>query len=324
MGCEQLDPAVAPLVRQIADYAVRYRDRTTARDALACADELRDRFDIAVPDEGRPAEQVLGDLIAAAEPGLIGSTAEGFLSWVIGGSHPAGVAADWLTSIWGQNAAIYQTSPSAAICEEACARGLLDLLDLPSESEVGFVTGATMATFACLAAARGETLRRAGHDFERHGLQGAPHVNILIGEDAHAANWSALRYLGFGKANFVIVQADDNGLMRAEALRRAAEKIAGPAIIVAQAGHINSGGFDDFRAVADVAAKLDAWVHVDGALGCGRGRHPPSGHSPMALTWRIPGRSTGTNGCKLPTTAASRSSATKPRLGKRCRRRPDI
>lgn len=288
-----IDTNGIPVLSRIATYADRYNEGLAARNAEASAGELLRRFDIGIPDEGRPPYQVVRDLIEAAEPGLTGSTAEGFLSWVIGGSHPAGVAADWLTSVWGQNAAVYQCSPAAAACEDIAGQWLVDLLGLPAGSAVGFVTGATMATFTCLAAARGEVLRRAGYDIDRDGLQGSPRISILMGEDAHVANHAALRYLGFGESNLVPVEADRNGLMRIEALRDAARQVTGPAIIIAQAGHINSGGFDDFPAIAEAAADLGAWVHIDGAFGLwarsARSLKPLTGGVELADSWAVDG-----------------------------------
>jgi glutamate/tyrosine decarboxylase-like PLP-dependent enzyme len=138
-------------------------------------------------------------------PGLVGNTAPDFFGWVMGASHPVGVAADWLTSDWGQNAAIYATSPAAAIAEEVVASWLVDLLRLPRESSVGFATGATMASFTCLAAARTEVLRRVGYDLESEGLTGVPRISVFVGEEAYTTIFSGLRYLGFGKKNLVEV-----------------------------------------------------------------------------------------------------------------------
>ena len=156
--------------------------------------------------------------------------------------------------------------PIEAVAEEVCEKWLLELMDLPRESSAAFVTGATMAGFVGLAAARGEVLRRAGYDISR-GLRGAPPVTILIGEDAHVSNFAALRYLGFGEDDFARIEADASGVMKPAALRAAAAKVDGPAIVVAQAGHIHSGAFDDFETAADVTAALGGWLHVDGAFG---------------------------------------------------------
>ena len=262
----QLVPVRAALFSRIAAYAEAIAAVDVKLDAEESREALRRGFDLDLPERSRDADRVIEDLIRAAEPGLVGSTREGFLAWVIGASAPAGVAADWLAAFWGQNAGIYQTSPAAAVAEEVCEAWLLDLLDLPRESSIGFVTGATMASFVGLAAARYEVMRRAGYDVSR-GLQNAPEVTILIGADAHVSNHAALRYLGFGSDNLVEVPATAEGVMHPDALRAAASGIEGPAIVVAQAGHIHSGAFDDFDTAADVAAQLGGWLHVDGAFG---------------------------------------------------------
>lgn len=249
------------------DYAVNYRQQPRALDATSTADDLRRNFCIPTPEKGKDGRAVINDLITAAEPGLVAATNPKFFAWVIGGSDTTGVAADWLTSMWGQNAGIFQTSPAAAVAEEAVSAWVLDLLDLPRESSVGLVTGATMAGFVGLAAARGDVLSRAGHNIEEQGLQASPLIHVFLCDDAHATNYAALRYLGFGEANFVRIDADSQGLMQVDRLRRAMEARTGPKIVIATAGHINSGGFDDFEALTRLCRFHNAWLHVDGAFG---------------------------------------------------------
>ena len=261
------DEAVTRALDRAAAYGRRFRRHRRALHPTADASELRRLFDVGLPNAPRDAVAVLDELIRAAEPGLVGNTDPRFFAWVMGGSHPAGVAADWLTSIWGQNAAIFQTSPAAAIAEEVTAKWLLELLELPRESSVGFTTGATMAAFICLAAARGEVLRRAGHDFDRDGLQGAPELVVLASDDAHESNFAALRYLGFGTRNITRLATDGEGAIDARALGVALAARRGPVIVVCQAGQINTGAFDRFDAIADLAAAHGAWLHVDGAFG---------------------------------------------------------
>jgi glutamate/tyrosine decarboxylase-like PLP-dependent enzyme len=177
------------------------------------------------------------------------------------------MAADWLTSAWAQNVGNAYATPTASAIEETCSRWLLDLLDLPRESSVGFVTGATVANFTCLAAARGEVLRRAGWDGEANGLFGAPPIHVVLGEDAHSTVFSALRYLGLGTERVVSVPIDDEGRMRAGAFEAAMRDLDGPIIAIAQAGHINSGAFDPFAEIAPIVRAKNAWLHVDGAFG---------------------------------------------------------
>ena len=266
-GDDDGDDDSARALARAAEYGRQFRGAGRPLHPMATAEQLRAAFDIGLPEDGRPGADVVEDLIHAAEPGLVGNVDGRFFAWVMGSSHPVGVAADWLTAIWGQNAGIYQTAPAAAIAEEAAARWLLDLLDLPAESSVGFTTGATMAAFICLAAARGEVLARAGHDFDRDGLQGAPIVRVLIGEDAHASNFAALRYLGFGEGNITRIPADGEGVLDTAALGEVLAANSGPVIAICQAGQINTGAFDRFEELAELTAAHGAWLHVDGAFG---------------------------------------------------------
>ncbi len=258
---------VAPAMSHAAKYGLTWRSQVRPLDATVSTDDLRARFGGPTPEAGMDETTVITDLIHAAEPGLVGNTRPGFHAWVMGGSSPVGVAADWLTSVWGQNAGIYQCSPAAATAEEVAAGWLLDILDLPREASVGFVTGATMAGFVCLAAARGEVLARFGHDFDADGLYGCPRITVFISEDSHISNMAALRYLGFGARQIVRIPCDNQGRMRVDDLTDRVQQTVGPKIFVGTAGHINSGAFDDFNRLADLAAKQGAWLHVDCAFG---------------------------------------------------------
>lgn len=252
-----------------AKAAIAYRRDLPAlpqRPALPYSEAIR-RFQAVLPETGKAAEAVISDLVEAAAPGLHAHAGPRFFGWVIGGSHLVGVAADWLAGAWGQNAGNHQAAPAAAGAEAVAGAWLLDLLDLPRESSVGFVTGATMANFVCLAAARSEVLRRTGWDVEADGLFGAPPVTVLIGDEAHATVYSALQFLGFGRDRVVRVESDGEGRIRPEAFQAAAEAADGPVIAVLQAGQINSGAFDPFSAIIPAAQKAGAWVHVDGAFG---------------------------------------------------------
>lgn len=260
-------PAVAGPLATASAYASNYRNTKTMLHPTASLADLRKSFGGDLPAKGQPGEQVIADLIEAAEPGLVGNTQPGFFAWVMGSSHPTGVAADWLTSIWGQNAGIYQCSPAAATAEEMACGWVLNLLDLPRAASVGITTGATMAGFIGLAAARDEVLRRAGHDLAEDGLQGAPRITVFISEDTHVSNLAALRYLGFGNRNIERIAIDDQGRLVIADLAARMAQTEGPKIMVATAGHINSGAFDDFHALADLAAHHEAWLHVDAAFG---------------------------------------------------------
>ena len=264
-----MDKTTKDMLMRAAKQAIAYRDRVDMASPYpqASVEMLRQGFDIGLPENGRAIQDVLTDLVSAAEPGLIGSTSSSFHGWVIGGSHPAGVAADWLTSAWGQNGCIYQTSPAAAIAEEVTENWLLDLLDLPRNASIGFTTGATMASFICLAAARLEVLGRVGWDINEDGLFGAPEVSVFVSEEAHSSVFATLRYLGFGQRRLVRIAADNEGRIDCENLRHTLTETDGPKIIICQAGHINSGAMDDFRALAALRDEHGAWLHVDGAFG---------------------------------------------------------
>lgn len=233
----------------------------------ATTQELRALFDVGLPDEGRDGVEVIENLATAAEKGLVPLTHSNHYGWVMGASHPVGVAADYLTSAWGQNAGIYQTAPAAAIAEEVAAKWLLDLLRLPETSSVAFATGATMASFICLSAARTEVLKRANYDLEEEGLFGAPQIHLFLGEEAHATIHADLRYLGFGRKNLIGVRCDEEGRMIASDLEDKMALHDGPKIVIVQAGHINSGAFDPFTQIMPIAKNHDAWIHVDGAFG---------------------------------------------------------
>lgn len=258
------DPFEVALARA-QQYRQSLAERAPRPSITATA--LEARFDGPVPERGVPADVIIEALAEAADPGLVASPGRRFFGWVIGASHEAAVAADWLTSAWGQNAGLYACSPSAAMAEKVSSRWLLDILRLPEECSVGFVTGATMANFTCLAAARNAVLARVGWDVEALGLHGAPRVRILMGADAHASVLAALRFLGFGSGTVERIATDAEGRMLSDALGHALDAATGPAIVIAQAGQINTGAFDPGREIAAHCERHAAWLHVDGAFG---------------------------------------------------------
>jgi glutamate/tyrosine decarboxylase-like PLP-dependent enzyme len=229
--------------------------------------EMRAALGGPVPDGPTPPAEVIAALAAAADPGLVATASGRFFGFVFGGATPAALAADWLTATWDQNAGLYATSPAAAAIEEITGGWLLDLLGLPAHASVGFVTGAQMANFTALAAARHEVLRRAGWDVERRGLVGAPPIRVVAGADRHDTIDRALRFLGLGTDVIVPVPVDDQGRMRADALPAALAGHTGPMIVCAQAGNVNSGAVDPLAPIVDLAHEAGAWVHVDGAFG---------------------------------------------------------
>lgn len=266
---ESFKSSHAAALERACRRALEYRQRSEKLPPRPTAKltDLRAAFDVGIPEEGRDPVWIIDTLADAAEPGLIGITSPRFFGWVMGASHPVGVAAEFLTAAWGQNAAIFQCSPAAAVAEEVAGRWLLDLLDLPQQSAVGFTTGATMAGFICLCAARTDVLRQAGWDLEEEGLSGAPEVRVFLSAQAHATIHSGLRYLGFGERQKVSIETDTQGRMVTRNLAKKLRQHDGPRIIISQAGHINSGAFDDFAAMAELAREHAAWHHIDGAFG---------------------------------------------------------
>lgn len=222
-----------------------------------------------LPDApGDPAATV--DLLArACEPGLAAMPSGRFFGFVIGGTLPAALGADWLTSAWDQNSMLRTVTPAHSAVDEVAGTWLLDLLGLPPGAAVGFATGATMSNFTCLAAARDAVLREAGWDVARQGLTGAPPVRVLVGRERHDTVDLALRYLGLGEPT--PVPADEQGRIDAGALAQALADPAGapgaPTIVVLQAGNVHSGAFDPFADCVAAARQHGAWVHVDGAFG---------------------------------------------------------
>jgi glutamate/tyrosine decarboxylase-like PLP-dependent enzyme len=220
-----------------------------------------------LPEMGIDPDEVIDNLVRGAEPGLVASAGPRYFGFVIGGSLPAALAADWLTSAWDQDAVLYVTSPAAAVIEDVAASWVLDLLGLPPTSSVGFVTGAMMANFTALASARHEVLARVGWDVEERGLIGAPPIHVVIGEEAHVTVTRSLGLLGLGRGRVTRVPADEQGRMRADALRETLASREGPTIVCAQAGNVNTGAFDPFAEIADAVQEHGAWLHIDGAFG---------------------------------------------------------
>jgi glutamate/tyrosine decarboxylase-like PLP-dependent enzyme len=235
--------------------------------ARAGRDEMIAALDGPLSQGGEDAAAVLDLLAGQAERGASACAAPRYFGFVIGGSLPVALAADWLVSTWDQNAGIHVISPLAAALEEIAARWLLDLFDLPRESGVGFVTGCQMAHFTCLAAARHGVLRRSGWDVEVDGLHGASRIHVVASGEAHVTVDVALRYLGIGTRALVHVEADEQGRMRADRLRELLPTLQGPVIVCAQAGNVNTGAFDPLREIGELTRAHGAWLHADGAFG---------------------------------------------------------
>jgi glutamate/tyrosine decarboxylase-like PLP-dependent enzyme len=257
------------LFTQALEQAVAYREDVATNSApprLSYA-SLRDRLVGPAPAESKAPAEVLDELAGMVDGGLMPIVGPRFFGWVMGASHPAGVAADWLVSAWGQNAGYHTPTPAMAAIEEVAERWLVEILDLPLGSSVGFTTGATVANGICLAAARTGTLLKHGWDPDADGLFGAPPVEVLIGQDAHSSLFSSLQLIGFGYNRVTRIATDDQGRMRPGALRAEIGKTQGPKIVIAQAGQINTGVYDPFGEIVEIGHAHGAWVHVDGAFG---------------------------------------------------------
>ena len=252
-----------------ADYATQFLGSLDERPvrAQASIEELREALGGPLPERGSDDAQVVAELIAGAEPGVIAMPGGRYFGFVIGGALPAALAADWLTSTWDQNAGLVAAGPSAAVVEEVALEWLRELLGLPEGVSAGFVTGCQIAHMTALAAARHHVLEREGWNLLRDGLQGAPRIRVLVGEHRHVTVDRALRYLGIGSAQIEPLAADGEGRMNVDDLRRALAAGQGPTIVSAQAGDVNTGSFDPLEAIADVVDGTGAWLHVDGAFG---------------------------------------------------------
>lgn len=259
---------------EAASYAVGYLDGLPERrvGSSATLDELRAALGGPLPDKPQDAREVIAALARDADPGVVASSSGRFFGFVIGGATPAALAADWLTSVWDQNAGLYVIGPAAAVVEETAGKWLADLLGLPPTVSTGFVTGAQMANFTALSIALHDVLGKAGWDVAARGLWGAPKVRILAGQGRHGTIDRALRFLGAGTDSIVEVPMDDQGRMIPSAL----DFPDGPAIVCAQLGNVNSGAMDPVGEICDLAHAHGAWVHVDGAFGLWAGANPRS------------------------------------------------
>jgi glutamate/tyrosine decarboxylase-like PLP-dependent enzyme len=242
-------------------------------------DELRESFGRPLPDHPAPTGTVLDELRRAAAPGLVATGGPRYFGFVVGGAVDAALCADVLATGWDQVGFNATTSPSAAVAEEVAGGWLKDLLGLPDDVSVGFVTGGQAANTVGLLAARHHVLRQAGWDVEHDGLYGSPRVRVVAGAERHGTIDRALRFVGFGTASVVEVPADSNGAMDAGSL---AGVLAGaddvPTIVCAQAGNVNTGACDDLRTICETAAPAGAWVHVDGAFGLWAAANPKTRH----------------------------------------------
>ncbi len=264
------DESEAAILDRARAHALAFLDSLETRRIAPAATpaELRARFAEALPEQSSDPGAVIDALARDAEDGLLGSASGRFFGWVIGGTLPVAIAAEWLTAAWDQNCAAYALSPAEAVVEEVCGAWLKQLLGLPETASFAFVTGCQMAHVTALAAARHALLERHGIDVERTGLAGAPPIRVLLSENRHETLLRAVRLLGMGTDSITPIACEPGGAMRMDALADALREHAqGPLILCLQAGDLNTGSYDAFAPACEMAHAHGAWVHVDGAFG---------------------------------------------------------
>ena len=244
-----------------ADYLEGLADRAVAPDPAAVAG--LSAFDVPLSDEPASPETILRELDEIGSRATMAMAGPRFYGFVIGGSLPAALAANWFAGAWDQNTGLYNSTPATSTLEEVALKWMLDVLDLPRDCAAAFVTGTTVAHISALAAARHAVLARAGWNVEADGLFGAPPITVVVGGEAHPTLAKALGVVGLGRNRVVRVPVDTQGRMIVEQIPR----LSGPTIVCAQAGNVNTGSFDPLRAICERAREAGAWVHVDGAFG---------------------------------------------------------
>jgi glutamate/tyrosine decarboxylase-like PLP-dependent enzyme len=264
------------LLHSVAQRAARYLREIQERRVGPSPEAVENlqRFWEPLPDAPSAAEDVVRLLDEYGSPATMGIAGPRFFGFVIGGSLPAALGANWMASAWDQNAGLFAATPISATLEEVSLGWLLEVLGLPAGSGGAFVTGATVANFTALAAARHAVLERAGWDVESRGLFGAPAIQVVVGEEAHPSLIKSLGMLGLGRERVVRVPVDGKGRMRAEALPALEE----PSIVCVQAGNVNTGAFDPAGEICRRAHAAGAWVHVDGAFGLWAAASPRYAH----------------------------------------------
>ncbi|WP_298362739.1 pyridoxal-dependent decarboxylase [uncultured Litoreibacter sp.] len=243
------------------DYLSTLSERgvTASKEALANLATL----DQPLSEWGATVEDIIGDLHSIGSPATTATAGGRFFGLVVGGTLPAALGARMLSSAWDQVVFNDATSPIGARMEQVAGRWVLEALDLPSECAVGFVTGSTMGTFLCLAAARHQLLAKGGWNVEERGLWGAPQLRVIASEEVHVTVKKALSMLGIGTSIIETVKTDNNGAMLLEEI----PVLDANCIIVTQAGNVNSGSVDPIGSICEAANRVGAWVHVDGAFG---------------------------------------------------------
>jgi glutamate/tyrosine decarboxylase-like PLP-dependent enzyme len=253
------------LLLDTAERAIKYREEIFNRSVAPSPDAIKrlKEFEIPFPDISTDPKKVIERLDEVGSPATIGISGSRFFGFVIGGSLPAALAASWLSTAWDQNAGLFIGSPVGTVLEEVCLKWLLEIFDLPRESACAFVTGATMANFTALAAARNFVLKGEGWDVEADGLFNTPPINVIVSEEAHPSLFRSLGLLGLGRERVIKVPVDNQGRMKADKL----PPLKKPSIVCVQVGNVNTGSFDPVKEITEIAHESGSWVHVDGAFG---------------------------------------------------------
>jgi glutamate/tyrosine decarboxylase-like PLP-dependent enzyme len=272
----------AETLRRTTDLALEFLASLPERPVAATTtrEELHAALGGPLPQDGEAPLAVIEHLARESDAGLVAIPGPRYFGFVIGGSLPAALAADWLTATWDQNAGIYSSGPAASVVEEVAGAWLIDLLGLPGGTSFGLTTGCQMAHFTCLAAARHAVLDRAGWDVEERGLTGAPGIEVVVGSEAHATILTALQYLGLGRACVTVLETDEQGRLRLDSL---ADRLAAGddlTIVCLQAGNVNTGASDPLGPAIELvrARRPRAWIHVDGAFGLWAAASPELRH----------------------------------------------
>ena len=253
------------LFERAKQYATDYMDKAAERRPYPAEADIKElkRFEGPLPEKGQEPEAILEMLHQYGEPATTVHTGGRYFGFVCGSVHPVAVATKWMADSWDQNAGLFVMSPIASRLEEVCEKQFVELLDFPEGTAAGFVSGASMATFCALTAARNEICRRAGYDVGKQGMFQAPEIRVVLSREAHASVFRALSLLGLGSSRVELVEADQEGRMMVDKVPELDDRT----IFILQAGHVNTGAFDDMQKLCQMGREAGAWIHVDGAVG---------------------------------------------------------
>lgn len=270
------DDLLRELLEDAARRGIDYREQSPSRAVAPTREAIENvqQFIEPLPDKGTTDLDVVAQLDDIGTPATVTMTGPRYFGFVIGGSMPVTVASNWLTAAWDQNVGMHEVTPATSTLEQVAMSWMTDLFGLPEECAAAFVTGATIANFSSLAAARNRVYSDIGWNVEADGLIGAPPATILVGEEVHPTVIKGLGLLGFGRDRVQRLAVDGQGRIDAAKLPR----IEGPTIICTQAGNLNTGGFDPVGDICDAAKPKGAWVHVDGAFGLWAAASPELSH----------------------------------------------